>query len=222
MKLSAVILARVLEFVETFDLNPSGRVSFPALVQGIVERFGFLKFPQKYEDFDESKGVEFIGGHWDGITVESLKIFNNGLMLDTRASTADSERILEEGLVWASSEFGLEFNPRMISRKGYVSNLTFYSDVPILGKDDSPVRRLTHRAKDAFGRITGETAMWEPIILTLNSEGIPRKPLHAPFTIQRRAEAAFSENKFYSEAPLPTDIHLNLLEQFEADVLASA
>jgi hypothetical protein len=55
----------------------------------------------------------------------------------------------------------------------------------------------------------------------MNSEQIPRKPLHAPFTIQRRAETAFAENKYFSEAPLPTNEHVALLETFEADVIAS-
>jgi hypothetical protein len=222
MKLSAVALARALAFVETFDLNPRGKVFFPALVQAMIGKFAFVKFPEKPEDFDEAKGVEFSGGYWDGITVESLKIFNYGLLVDTRASTEDSERILEEGLLWASSEFGLEYNPQMIKRRAYVSDLTFYTEVPILGQDDSPVLRLAERAQSAVSKITGDKTEWKPSILTLNSDALPRKPLHAPFTIQRRAETAFSENKYYSEAPLPTDLHLSLLEQFEADVLASS
>jgi hypothetical protein len=40
----------------------------------------------------------------------------------------------------------------------------------------------------------------------------------APFSITRRAESRFSENKYFSEAPLPTDIHISLLEEFEAEV----
>jgi hypothetical protein len=41
----------------------------------------------------------------------------------------------------------------------------------------------------------------------------------AAFTIQRRGQTPFEENKYFSEAPLPTDIHINLLEQFEADTV---
>jgi hypothetical protein len=218
VQLASVLLARVLAYVESFDLNPVGRTFYPDLVKGITEKFGFLKFPEKLEDFDETKGVQFTGGRWGDVTVESFIIYRNGLLLDTRASTVESERILEEGLAWASSTYGLVYDPKMIKRRGYLSNLCFHSDCPLLVMASSPASRLAERVHGAVSEITGDRTPWEPIVLTLHSEAIPRKPVSAAFTIQRRAETAFSENKYYSEAPLPTDLHLALLEQFEADV----
>jgi hypothetical protein len=217
MQLSAILLARVLVFVESFDLNPQGKAYYPNIVSGLVERCGFMKFPQKIEDFDEDKGVEFIGGRWGNVTIESLKIFRNGIMVDTRVSTTESKRIVEEALIWATSTFGLVYRPEMITRTGYLSYLTFHTDVPILGKSDSPVSKLASRINGVVGDLTGDRTTWAPTVLTLNSDVLPRKPLHAAFTIQRRAETAFSENKYYSEAPLPTDVHLDLLRQFEID-----
>ena len=78
MQISGITLARVLGFVELTDLNPRGTVYYPALVRALVEELGFVKFPQKIEDFDEQKGVEFLGGTWKGITVEKVMIYNNG------------------------------------------------------------------------------------------------------------------------------------------------
>src|ERR1700722_6994154 len=92
MQLSAVLLARVLLFVESFDLNPRGKAYYPDIVQRVVEKCGFLKFPQKVEDFDEDKGVEFLSGRWGDVTIEAMKIYRNGIAVDTRASTAESER----------------------------------------------------------------------------------------------------------------------------------
>ena len=221
MQLSAVVLARVLLFIESFDLNTRGKAYYPDIVRGIVEKCGFLKFPQKLEDFDEAKGVEFLEGKWEDATIEMLKIYRNGLLLDTRVSTAESERILTDALTWAVSAFGLVYSPKMITRRGYLSNLTFYSDVPILGKDNSPVAKLVQRVSETFSQSTGDKTLWGTTILTLNSEQLPRKPLHAPFTIQQRAETTFAENKYFSEAPLPTEVHISLLEKFEEDVRIS-
>jgi hypothetical protein len=42
------------------------------------------------------------------------------------------------------------------------------------------------------------------------------KPYAPIFTIERRADVPFVENKYFSTAPLPTDEHLKVLEDFEA------
>ncbi|HEY0704252.1 MAG TPA: hypothetical protein VGD60_15885 [Candidatus Acidoferrales bacterium] len=222
MQVLAVILARALVFVDSFELNPKGAAFFPEVARSLVETCGFMKFPQKIEDFDEQKGVEFSTGKWGGVTIETLKIYRNGIMLDTRVSTDESKRIIGEALEWASSTFGVVYNPKMISRTGYVSNLIFQTDVPILGPDKSPASHLANRVHSSFTELTGDTIAWAPTILTLNSDTLPRKPLHAPFTIQRRADATFAENKYYSEAPLPTRTHIELLNEFEAGVRASS
>jgi hypothetical protein len=220
MQLAAVLIARTLAFVESLDLNPRGQAFYPDIAKGLVEKFGFHKFPQKPEEFDETKGVEFIGGKWGNVIVERFTIFGNGLLLDTRVSTSESQRVLLEGIAWAASSFGLKYEPKMITRWGYLSNLTFYSELPLL-KSNSSTSNLVQRVQDAASKFTGDRSVWEPTIFTIHAESTPKKPLYAPFTIQRRAECAFSENKYFSEAPLPTDVHLDLLEQFEADVRAA-
>jgi hypothetical protein len=221
MQLAAVVLARVLAFVESIDLNPRGQVFYPQLVQGLVEKFGFIKFPQKPEDFNEQKGVEFIGGRWGDVGVEKVTIYQNGLLLDTRVSTAESTRILQEALYWAASTFGITYEPKMIRHFRYLSNLTFYSEYPILSGVNSPVSMLARRIGDSYGELTAEIAPWEPTALVIHPELIDKKAQHAPFRIERRLETAFAENKYFSEAPFATDVHLALLEQFESDVAAS-
>lgn len=221
MQLSAILLARVLLFVETFDLNPRGTAFFPAIVEGLVEKCGFMKFPQKIEDFDENKGVEFLNGRWGNVTIEALKVFNNGIQLDTRVSTGESERIIQEAINWAVSTYGITFSPKMVSRTGYVSDLTFHTDVPILGSAYPPIQHLIARCSELSKSIRNDSTPWQPTVLTIHSDAWPRKPLHAAFTIQRRAETGFSENKYYSEAPFPTDTHIQLLELFEKDVQAA-
>jgi hypothetical protein len=220
MEISAIILARVLYFVEGLELNPTGRVYFPDLVSALIERCGFQKFPQEFKDFDDTKGVEFSEGKWGDTVIETLKIYNTGLQLDTRVSTQESERVLKEALNWAIKEFGIVYDPKMLSRKAYVSDLVFRTEVPILSSY-TPFANLCERGQAAFATLSHDKSPWQPVIFTVQSEGVPRKPLNAAFSIQRRAETMFSENKYFSEAPLPTDIHVDLLKRFEADVTAS-
>jgi hypothetical protein len=221
LQLSAVILARVLGFIETFDLSPRGQAYFPEIVAKLVERYNFQKFPQKIEDFDESKGVEFHEGRIGNRPIQKFVIWTSLLVLETRSSTADSKQILEEMLSWGAVNAGLNYKPGMIKRFGYVSDLTFYSDVPILSVNPA-LTKLAVKTSIALSEIWQEPVHYEPANLAVAHDPMARKYGIAPFSISRRAESRFSENKYFSEAPLPTDEHISLLEEFEAEIKRQA
>lgn len=217
MKLSAVILARVLAYVESFDLNPRGRAYYPDIARALVERYNFQKSPQSLEDFNEAKGVEFHEGLAGSSVIQKLVIWDSLLVLETRSSTDDSKRILGEMLTWGTEKFGLNYHAGMIKHFAYISDLSFYSDVPLLSLNPATTN-LASRTSQALAEIWQESIHYEPAELRIGHDPTVRKYGIAPFSISRRAEAKFSENKYFSEAPLPTDMHLALLEQYEKDV----
>ena len=55
-------------------------------------------------------------------------------------------------------------------------------------------------------------------VLSIDYDQLTRKHPLGRFSIQRRDNTPFSENKYFSDAPLPTDVHIQLLEQFEKDL----
>lgn len=148
MQRSAVGRARTLFFVESLELNPCGKAFYPDIITGLVERCGFQQFPQKLEDFDEKKGVELNGGKRGDAVIETLKIYHTGLQVDTRVSTAESERIIEEALNRAIGELGIVYEPKMVNRKAYVSDLILRTDAPILGSC-SPIAKLSETGQAA-------------------------------------------------------------------------
>ncbi len=217
MQLASVVLARALGYVETADLNPGGAVFFPELVQKIVERFEFQKYPQTFEETDEDKGVTFIEGRWNGVNVDKFTIFRGALIVDTSASTTDSERIMDEALTWAATECGINYRPGMIRRKQYVSDLTFYSDVKLLAVHPA-LLKLQKAVTDHEEKHLGQRLEYDLTHFGLDFDHTLNPLVAAPFSIQRRGNSLFSENKYFSEAALPTDVHIKLLEQLEADL----
>ncbi|MHB8652560.1 MAG: hypothetical protein ACYDA9_01645 [Terriglobia bacterium] len=217
MQLSAVLLARVLGYVETYDLNPRGKAFFPEIVSAIASHYDFQKSPKTMEEFDESKGVEFLEGKAGNRVIEKAVIFNTLLTVETRSSTSDSKQILEEMLLWSAEKFGLNYRPGMIKRFAYVSDLSFYSEVPLLSFNPA-LANLAAKTSKSVSEIWQEPVNYEPLNVIVGHDPIARKYGIAPFSIARRAEARFSENKYFSEAPLPTDLHISLLEEFEAEM----
>lgn len=215
MEPSAVILARCIAFVETYDLSPEGRVFLPDVVSELASRYQFQKFPKEYSEFDENKGIEFLEGKRDRDVIWKLAIYNTGILLDTRSNTRLSQEIIEEALGWAKEKFGLTYNPGMISRFAYVSQLTFYSDIT-LDMLNPALKRLADRITSAVSEIHKEQVDYQPTSILIQHDQLKRKNPLASFTITPRAEAPLSDHKYFSEAPLPTDLHWELLEEFEA------
>jgi hypothetical protein len=219
MRLSAVLLARVFLFVESVDLNPSGAAFYPEIIGALVKRYNFQKFPQKFEDFDESKGVTFEMGRIGDKTIDKVVVYPYGLALDTKVSTQDSEAILEDALNWTSKASGLVYRREMVKRKAYVSQFSFYSDEPLL-QVNPLLKKLSEKIGKAVSENLNLSSVFEPtaVIIGLDPES-QRIPTSA-FSIERRQGVAFSEGKYFSAAPLPTDIHFALVEEFERSVTA--
>jgi hypothetical protein len=64
-----------------------------------------------------------------------------------------------------------------------------------------------------------EPIIYSPASLAVGHDPLTRKNTIAPFTITHRAETKWSENKYFSEAPLSTDMHISFLEEFEAGIM---
>jgi hypothetical protein len=221
MQLASVPLARALAYIETTELNPKGSAFFPALIEKIVERFEFQKYPQTFEQTNEDKGVEFFEGRWNGVNVNKLAIFTGAIIVDTSASTTESERIIDEALLWGAADLGLNYKTGMIQRRQYVSDIVFYSNIRLLEVHPA-FTKLQRAVTDA-----GEKYLWQRREYDLTHFGLDfdktLAPLiSAPFSIQRRGNALFATNKYFSEAPFPTEVHIRLLEQLESDLTSNA
>jgi hypothetical protein len=216
MKLSAVLLARVIYFVETVELNPRGAAYYPDIIKALVERYQFKVFPQKIEDYNEQKGVVLASGKYGEKTIQNFTIYSWGLACDTTSSTHDSNQLLNEALLWSAEHLRLHFTADMIKRIANVSHIAFYSDAPLLSVN--PIL-------DVIGeKISKEVSANLRLPYAFQPQGIrlgidpeeQRIPIQA-FTVERRDGAAFSEGKYFSAAPVSTDTHLALIEAFERD-----
>ena len=216
MRLSAVNLARTLAFIELADLDPKGKVFLPDFIQAMAERYKFQRLPKREER--EKEGLIFEEGKIGTKVIGKLTLYDALIALETRSNTSDSKQLIDELLVWGAAKFGLHYNPGSIKRFAFVSDLTFYSDVPILDAACQPLVDLANKTSRALTDIWQEPVPCYPANLALGPDPLTRKYGIAAFLITHRAEARFSENKYFSEAPLPTDVHIAFLEEFETGI----
>ena len=221
MRLAAVNKARALAIIELNEFNLGGKVRFTDCVVPLVERYGFASFPKEAKDFDLSdKGVKFESGKADGVTIDAIVFYDGALYVDTLSTTDDSKRIMLEMLEWGRDAFGLTYTPGMVRKWGYISQLVFYTDFPLLVAMSSPANRLAKKVSSVTEELWNGLK-YQTANLSIGHDPSARKNSIASFFIQHRINSTFDENKYYSEAPLPTHQHLKFLEEFEADVLES-
>jgi hypothetical protein len=205
--------------IEVDELNRGGKVRLADCVAPLVERYNFLNFPKEPKDFDLSdKGVRFEEGKAKGLTIEALVIYDGALLVDTLSSTEDSKEILMEMLNWGRDTLGLTYAPDMLKKWGYISQVIFYSEVPLLCQMSSPIQNLAAKTS-AVTESLWSGLKYEPTNISIGHDPSVRKHQIASLFIQHRINSRFDENKYFSEAPLPTHLHVQFLEEFEADVL---
>lgn len=219
MKNVSVVNARALAWLDLFALLPRGGIFYPEFTKEIVQHYQFQKFPQTVEQFDLDKGVEFQAGKSGQKVISKLTIFSTLIAAETRGGTDVSRDVILEILEWAKIKFNIKL-PEVV-RWGYVSDLYFETDFQLMEFASKPLLNLAQKTSALVSDLWNENLKYQPTILTVGHDPLERKYVIAPFTIQRRAEFHFSENHYFSEAPLPTDAHVRLLEDFQAEVRAS-
>jgi hypothetical protein len=216
MKVLSVITARAVWLFDLQDLNPGGKKVYANLLEWLKSEYKFEKSPTSLQGM-ENQGLAFQGGEFkiaeDNPISVDLTIYSDGVVGNTSSSTEDTDRFLEHALTSASEKFGLTpFNSLTLRKKLYVSELNVNLQTA-LNLIDTRFNEFAEKLSATLGlderagfHFTGLSFGTDPTIVT--------PPLSA-FAVEIKAGAPFSENRYYSRAPLTTTLHLKLLRDFE-------
>jgi hypothetical protein len=174
------------------------------LTRKLIERYGFLKFPTTYSDLHpEDGGITFAQGAREGVEVQEVRFFHDGIVIATGQSTEIAELVFSEVMdIWP--EVGLTFSDEWITKKTYASGLAVQSEVDLTNVN--PV--LSALAGNTFGSGTGFRSIG--LFTDGNFEADP------PIRVERLLGVTLASKQFFSQAPLPTPHHLAFLESWEA------
>jgi hypothetical protein len=221
MQLLSINTARAIWLFTLSDLNPRGRAIGQELIDWLKGAYSFKPPPSSPQlDTHAQNNITFSGGKFksgheaDGrakyITVE-FSIYNDGLVATTRSSTKDADEFLSDVLTSAAERFGLAYNPNMVRNKVYLSEL----DIKLEKEFNFLNPQLQGFAEKISSRL-GEAFEFSGVAFSVH----PHPSLqYSPFRIERKINTLWSENRYFSSAPLHTDDHITLLEEFEQKLL---
>jgi hypothetical protein len=204
-------LARVAAFIELLSLDPKGQTNAPEGMAGFAKRYGFHKAPQNIAEIDFQKGVTFLAGRFNDIAIDQVQLFNNGIAVDTRSSTDNCLLVLDHILETARKSSGATIVP---TKQHFVSHVIFRSELKL-----SLLHPMLQPIADDLARASSSTLNhpinFEPTGIILGADATQLKIVPSLFSLERRNDAAFSENTYFSAAPLPTAEHFKLIEKLE-------
>jgi len=215
MDLLNVIRARVIWLIYIQDINPYGKNINAYIIDWLNNKYKFLKCPSSIYERNEGGALVFSDGTFKNkdvvdISVD-LAIYNDGFIADTRSSTKDTELFIEDALYSLSKDFGLVYRPEMLRKKLYVSELTLKTERHLNNinpRMQTFIRKITSMIgtdNPGFMELSGLRFWWD----TVSPNG------QSHFEFERTVNTPFSEQRYYSRAPLHTEDHLSLLNEFE-------
>jgi hypothetical protein len=214
MKVLSVGVARAFWVFDTAEINPGGKDIFTHLFPALLEEYKFKSYPKPGENF--SQGLKFTNGEYvkeDGtVLVVNAAIFSDGVAAETFSSTKDAEEFLDTVLS-DIPDLGFTWDPEMVRRKIYVSQL----NVKCTGSLNSLNPALAEFGEQVSAATNG-TAFGVAAIEFWPDQTQLIKPVN--FSFQRKIGEPLDSNRYWSQAPLSTDKHIELLERLE--ILLSA
>jgi hypothetical protein len=216
MQLLSVATARSVWLFDMNDINPKGKSFIPELFTWLKDKFKFQTFPSSPTDLDkQTNGLMFKQGEFNAGTGNinvNLGIYSDGLTAETWASTTDSDFFLQLLLQSASKDFDLAYRPEMIRTKRYISEVIVRLTPPMTNLNPK-LEAYCDKLSGMFKRANLGEFETTGIVFGCDTSHASYKP--PGFAIERKADAPFSENRFYSKSPFNTEDHLKALAEFE-------
>lgn len=216
MELLNVVTARSVWLFDPAEMNPTGKKITPYLFLWLQQTYGFEKIPSSATDTEENALV-FSRGTFktkEGVDIGvTLKLYNDGVIAESVSSTQYTDYFINQVIRLSSEEFALAYNPTMIRYKLYLSEVHFHSNKKLIGLNPKLSKfalKITDCLPEGIKRSYEVSGMqFGP------GPAIPNLKL-SPFQVERKIDTLPEEGKYFSRAPIETENHLRLLEEFES------
>jgi hypothetical protein len=142
MELVAINLARLTSLIQLSSWDPFGRTSTLDAIKALASAFKFEVYPKSLPEINLAKGIEILEGKMGDIVIDKITVYANGIVIDTRSSTENSEKVLTAILDLIHKTLGAQIEP---VRQTYTSQFTFRSEMNLLAMQPSIIKGIAER-----------------------------------------------------------------------------
>lgn len=212
MELVAIEMSRIIYLTKV--VRPAGQTYLPDAVTKLLQRYSFAKYPSVD---DLSREVSSFGiGKFDDIQIDEFNIYADGVIVAARAPTEKLDAFLADVFSWAEKELGMVQAATARPEKFIESSIVVKS-AKDLAFALAPKTEAIEILNSAFANRAADGDPYRLSGFLIDCDPIQylgrRKPMR--FAVERRVNEPYSENIFFSHAPLHTAEHVKLLAKLE-------
>lgn len=224
MRVKSNLQGRAVVLINLDELLPQQGLHAPDAIPLITMRYGFIQAPSLSDSIQKFRedGFKFEAGKLapagQELAIQDFTIWPDGVVVNAY-TTQGAETFIDDFLTWGKEMFGFRATPAALTKRIYLSQLVIEFDYSIASK------LLTlHPIFNAFNEVLQKTYGEELPPTEITTMRFDYDHAVAPlafrvlshFVLERRENHRFAEdNVFFSQAPLRTEDHANLLEDFE-------
>lgn len=212
MELKAIDNSRVVYLTQV--RRPKGQLFLPVALQSLLSRYHFQKFPTEQELFSET--LAFQHGLFDDIGINEFSIYQDGLIVASRANTDVLDAFIADILAWSADALGLVQVDIPPQERHYESALIVTMKVGASFPKLDGLRQSLTATMEQYGLRPFEFSFSAVQVAADETAYAGRRPI--PFTLVRRVQVPFESDIYFSTAPLKTNDHLAALEALERDL----
>lgn len=214
MQLESILFGRAIRLLPIAG-SSRGRIYGVQLVRACEDRYGFWQGPRTVDDFDLSKGVTFLHGHFqDRVVIDKLQIFENGLLAEAKANTDECDAFLDDFIEWLRTVIGSDVTEGSTNPRLYYSNLVVRCIFSLAER----LPQLTDIGREAANmfRTYNQTSLDFELVGLSYASGAGTVPI---FRFERKEGSAEEERLYFCAAPLRTNDHLVIIEHLESALI---
>lgn len=198
----------------------------PQAVKAVRDICNFVEYPEKLADFNLNNGITFKHGEFSSSEIEygslvigELIIFINGIIVISESPTEGMDVFLNTLFEYMERRLDIKFDVSDEKAKAYTSQLdvTLASPIPQTTVEKEFIGILNKRFPDYGINLPQSGFEKSGVNFSFDISSIPDLP-PIRFGIERRTGKPYSSNAYFTEASVPTSVHMELLEILEKSI----
>ena len=193
----------------------AGQLYMPDMLDKIQQRYDFVESPNTLSDWNPQNGIKFKHGKFEDTAIAEFSLYRDGVIANASAPVEVIERFVDDAIKWTEQALQAKEISSLPSVKLFDSQVVVQCAIDF-GSTLKKIEVLGNNISSLLARYGTPTKPYTISGIQLHND-VPDAGMYqcSKFTFERSIQTPFSQNLYFSIAPLRSKDHLDLLRLLE-------